>query len=348
MSLLFSPVEFGSLKLNNRIIMAPMTRSRADNNGCANDLMALYYQQRASAGLIISEGTYPSEDGKGYCRSPGIASQNQQQAWAKLSDKVEQAGGQMVMQLMHCGRIASHYNKAPNTRTVAPSPLQASGEMYTDVAQMQPFDHPIELSIDEIKAVINDYKQAAIKAIDAGFAGIELHCTSGYLPAQFLSSGSNQRQDQYGGSLENRVRFVVETLTAIADAIGADKVGFRICPGNPFNDLHDDNPEQTFRALLAALKPLDLAYLHLIRATPGIDSLSLCNDFFAGKIIINDSFDSAEAEQILQQGLAQAVSFGRDFIANPDLVERLKTSQALAKFDLATLYTPGAKGYSDY
>lgn len=348
MSLLFSPVQFGRLKLNNRILMAPMTRSRAELDGCANALMAEYYQQRATAGLIISEGVYPSEDGKGYCRSPGIADAKQQQSWAEVNAKLQQAGGQMVMQLMHCGRIASRFNKAPNSRTVAPSSIQAKGEIYTDAAQMQAFETPEALSLNEIAQVIAEYQAAAQRAIAAGCVGVELHCTSGYLPAQFLSSGTNQRQDQYGGNVENRIRFVVETLSALSSAIGADRVGLRICPGNSFNDLHDEQPEQTFRALLAALKPLNLAYLHLIRATPGIDSIALANEFFAGKIILNDGFDAQEAEQILQQGLAQAISFGRAFIANPDFPARLQRDEALAEFDHKTLYTPGAEGYTNY
>lgn len=345
---LFEPLQLGDLELKNRIIMAPMTRSRADIDGCANANMAEYYRQRATAGLIISEGVYPSEDGKGYCRTPGIVSQAHIQSWQAVTQSVHQQGGKIAMQIMHCGRIAHAANKAPSSKTIAPSAIQAQGKMYTDALGMQDFDQPEALTESAIKQVINEFAQATKNALTAGFDAVELHCTSGYLPAQFLSSGSNQRNDVYGGSVENRIRFVVECLQAMVAEAGAGRVGLRICPGNPFNDLDDANPLQTFQALLTAIAPLQLAYLHGIKSPVGIDMVALAKNHFKGPLILNDGFDQLSAETSLETQEAAAISFARLFIANPDLVQRFKQAQTLSSFEHKTLYTPGAQGYSDY
>ena len=350
-NVIFEPSKFGAIELNNRIVMAPMTRSRAGDCDLPNDLHVDYYSQRASAGMIITEGTQPSADGKGYCRTPGIHTPEQVQAWRKVVDSVSANGGSMVMQLMHVGRVSSKYNKAPGSETVAPSAIQAKGQMYTDSHGMVDFDMPRALETDEIAGIIAEYKQATANALEAGFAGVELHATSGYLPAQFLSTGTNQRSDQYGGSVENRIRFVVEALTAMCEVAGADKVGIRICPGNPFNDLSDDNPEETFRELLTAIDSMGLAYLHVIRMPKkitGVDNLELAKAHFNGPRIFNDSYTFEKASQVLDNGDAQAISFGRYYVANPDLVEKFKSSTPLADFNHKTLYTPGAEGYSDY
>lgn len=347
--ILFSSVQLGDISLKNRVVMAPMTRSRAGEGDLPSQLHVDYYTQRASAGLIITEGTQPSLNGKGYARTPGIHSPEQTAAWKAVADSVNAAGGAMVMQLMHCGRISSKHNKSADAETVAPSAVTANGEVYSDSHGMVKYDLPRALETDEIMSVVNEYRQATENALQAGFAGVELHATSGYLPAQFLSTGTNLRTDQYGGSAENRVRFVIECLEAMAGVAGPGKVGIRICPGNPFNDLKDDDPEETFTALLKAIESMSLAYLHTIRMPKGpVDNITLSKKYFSGALIVNDSYDAAEASAVLESGVATAVSFGRDFIANPDLVEKMASKSALKKFDASTLYTPGAEGLTDY
>lgn len=348
---LFTPTKFGAIEVSNRVFMAPMTRSRAGEGDVPTDLHVDYYTQRASAGLIITEGTQPSANGKGYCRTPGIHTPEQITAWQKVTESVNKNGGTMVMQIMHVGRVASMHNKPSGSETVAPSAIQAKGKMYTDSHGMVDFDVPRALETDEIPEIIEEFKQATVNALEAGFAGVEFHATSGYLPAQFLSTGTNQRTDQYGGSVENRVRFVVEALEAMCSVAGADKVGIRICPGNPFNDLADENPEETFRVLLAAIDSLGLAYLHVIRMpkkVTGVDNLGLAIAHFSGPRIFNDSYTQEKASQVIDSGEARAISFGRYYIANPDLVEKFKSKTPLADFNPKTLYTAGAKGYSDY
>ena len=234
MTTLFDPVQLGAMQLHNRVVMAPMTRSRAGAGDLPTELHVEYYRQRANAGLIVTEGVQPSKNGKGYCRTPGIHTPAQVQAWRAVTEAVHAEGGKIVLQLMHCGRISSHHNKEPGAETVAPSAIKAKGQLYSDSAGMVDHDTPRALSTSEIATVIEEYRQATSNALEAGFDGVELHCTSGYLPAQFLSTGTNQRTDQYGGSTQNRIRFAIETLQAISAVAGAGRVGFRICPGNPF------------------------------------------------------------------------------------------------------------------
>lgn len=311
--------------------------------------MVDYYEQRASAGLIITEGIYPSADGKGYCRTPGLATDVQIEGWRRVCDAVHGAGGSIVAQLMHCGRITHTDNKDADSETVAPSAIVARGEMYTDTAGMQPFSAPRALLNDEVPGVVDEYRQATANAYAAGFDGVELHCTSGYLPAQFLSTGTNQREDEYGGAVENRVRFPVEVLHAMASVDGASRVGFRICPGNPFNDLSDENPEETFRVFLGAVGDIGLAYLHVIRLHDvELDNIALARELFSGPLVVNDSYKLEEAKEVVASGGAAAVAFARSYIANPDLVERFKTGAPLARFDAKKLYTPGPAGYSDF
>jgi N-ethylmaleimide reductase len=345
---LLGPVQLGEIALGNRIVMAPMTRSRADVDDAPTALTVEYYRQRASAGLIIAEGTQPSPNGKGYLRTPGIHSERQISAWRAVTDAVHREGGSIVLQIMHVGRIASRLNKASDAETVAPSAITAAGQMITDTGMVD-FDPPRALETGEIPSVIEEFARAAVNARAAGFDGVELHCTSGYLPSQFLSSNTNRRTDQYGGSATNRIRFVVETLEAMAAAVGAGRVGFRICPGHPFNDIHDDDPAETYTRLLEAAAPLGLAYLHLIDvANPQVDSLALVRRNWSGNLILNESMTPARAENLLQEGVANAISFGRAFIANPDLVSRLVNNAALADFNPDTVYTPGPEGYIDY
>lgn len=345
---LFSPLKLGAIELPNRIIMAPMTRSRATNDDLVTDLHVEYYRQRATAGLIISEGVHPSADGKGYNRTPGLFLPEHAEAWAKVTAAVKAEGGQMVAQLMHCGRVGHADNKAPGARFLAPSAIAAKAEIFTEKG-MQAMPVPEAMTLDEIKEVQAQYVNSALLAIQAGFVGVELHCTSGYLPAQFLSTGTNQRTDEYGGSLENRLRFVLETVAALCQAIGSDRVGVRICPANPFNDLHDDNPEETFAALMQELNGYELAYLHVIRMNAtGLDSLALARENFNGKVIANDSYKKEEANQAIADGLVDAVSFGRPFISNPDLPARFKHGAELARMDMKTLYGGEAEGFIDY
>lgn len=347
MSILFEPVMLGDLALANHVVMAPMTRSRAGDGDVPTPLMAEYYRQRATAGLIIAEGTQPSADGKGYMRTPGIHSDAQIAGWRTVTDAVHAEGGRIVLQIMHCGRIGSPLNKAPDTRTIAPSAIRAKGEIVTD-AGMMPFEEPYALDLSEIPQVIEEFGQATRNAIAAGFDGVELHCTSGYLPAQFLSSGTNRRTDSYGGSVGGRVRFVVEAIEAMAAAAGAGRVGFRICPGYPFNDIWDDDPAETYGHLLDALMPMGLAYLHMIDVeNPQLSNLDLAARW-RGALILNEGMTRERGEDLISRKIADAVSFGRPFIGNPDLVERLRRHAVLSEFDPSTLYTPGSQGYTDY
>lgn len=346
---LFEPAQLGEFALKNRIVMAPMTRSRARADGVPSPEMADYYAQRASAGLIVTEGVQPSAEGQGYCRTPGVHTEAQIEAWRSIADGVREAGGAMAMQLMHVGRVASRHNKEAGARTLAPSAIAAKGEIYTDAVGMAPHETPEAMSAEDIARTIEDYAQAAANAVRAGMAGVELHATSGYLPAQFLSTGTNRRTDAYGGSLTGRLRFTVETLEAIAARIGPARVGIRVCPGNPFNDLSDENPEETFAALFEAIAPMGLAYLHVIRMpATGVDGPALARARFGPDLILNDSYSAEEAARAIEDGHCRAVSFARAFIANPDLPRRFREGLELARFDKAKLYTPGPEGYSDY
>ncbi len=343
---LFEPCSLGSLLLKNRVVMAPMTRSRASDDGTPTDMMVEYYRQRAGAGMIIAEGTYPSEDGKGYCRTPGIVNDRHIAGWRQVTDAVHAEGGIIALQLMHCGRCSHTDNKSEQAETVAPSALVAEGEVYTEEG-MKPFSPPRALRSNEIPTIVEQFRQATINAYEAGFDGVELHAASGYLPAQFLSPGSNQRDDDYGGSLENRLRFVCEVLEAMSSVKGADRVGLRICPGMPFNDVKDPVPKQTFEALLATIRPLGLAWLHVMRASP-IDVLAMAQAHFNGPVIANGGYTGESAEKAIVEGRATAVSFASLYIANPDLVSRLQLGAPLARADQSTMYTPAREGYCDY
>lgn len=349
MSKLFAPAQFGDLSLKNRVVMAPMTRSRSTDQAVPTQEMVDYYAQRAGAGLIVSEGVSPSANGMGYCRTPGIYNAEQIAAWRKVTDAVHAAGGTIVAQLMHCGRVATVHNKPAGSETVAPSAIKAEVELFTDAVGMAATDEPRELSNSEVYEVIEEYRQAALNAREAGFDGVELHGTSGYLPMQFMAETSNQRTDEFGGSVENRVRFPLLVLKAMSEAIGSGRVGFRFCPGNKFNDVYDSQPAETLQALLNGIAEMDLAFLHIMKAhTRKVDAFATAREQFKGALIINDGFDRDSAAEAVDAGLADAVSFARHYIANPNLVERFKNDQALAEFNRDTLYSPGAEGYTDY
>ena len=346
---LFEPVTLGELTLANRIVMAPMTRNRAEPDGTPNALMVEHYAQRAGAGLIVAEGSWPEVTGQAYCRQPGIETAAHIRGWRHVTDAVHAGGGRIVLQIMHAGRIGSHRIKPAGIETVAPSAIRAAGEVFTDAAGMQPFDVPRALGTHEVRAAVRQHRQAALNAREAGFDGVELHGTSGYLAMQFLSSATNRRNDAYGGPAAARARFAVECLQAMAEAIGAGRVGLRLNPGNTFNDTTDEDSGATHAELMRQAAPLGLAYLHVMRApVPGIDAFAMARRHFGGPLILNDGFDAAGAELALREEQGEAVSFARHFIGNPDLVQRWREGLPLAKFDRRTLYTAGAAGYSDY
>lgn len=346
---LFDPLHLGDIACNNRIVMAPMTRSRADERDCPTSLHVQYYGQRATAGLVITEGVQPSMHGKGYARTPGIHDDAQVAAWRAVVEAVHAQGGRIVLQLMHVGRIATHHNKHAEARTVAPSALRAKATIFSDAAGVVEVDEPEELSLAEITDVVEQYAQAARNARRAGFDGVELHATSGYLPMQFLAVNSNVRTDAYGGSATKRARFAIEVLEAMSAAIGPSRVGLRIGVGNPYNDVVDPDPRETYTTLLHGIAGIGLAYLHALREqTQTVSAFALAREHFRGPLIVNDGFDFDSAAHALATNAADAVSFARHFIANPDLARRFRERLPLARFDRRTLYTPGAAGYIDY
>lgn len=346
---LLSAGKLGGIDIGNRVVMAPMTRNRANADGTPNDIMRDYYTQRASAGLIVAEGTWPVAAGQAYNRQPGIETSKHIKGWRAITDSVHRAGGKIVLQIMHAGRIGSHHIKGTGVATVAPSAIQARGQVHTDSAGMQPYDTPIALSTEQVWQVIEEHRQASVNALEAGFDGVELHCTSGYLPMQFLCSDSNQREDEFGGSAKGRAKFAEECLRAMAMVFGADRVGLRMNPGNCFNDTNDEYPEQSHIALLESIANLGMGYLHMMRSpTESIDAFKIGREAYAGSLILNDSFDASTASSAISSGQADAVSFARHYIANPDFVKRIADKVPLTRFDRKTLYTPGSLGYSDY
>lgn len=353
-NLLFSPIQLGSLPLTNRVAMAPMTRSRAYNN-LPNDLIATYYAQRASAGLIITEGVSPSPNGLGYARIPGLFSAEQIAGWKTVTQAIHEKGGHAFVQLMHTGRITHSLNLPAGAEVVAPSAIKAVGPMWTDQEGLKENEAPRELSTAEVKQVVQEFVQAARNAVEAGFDGIELHSANGYLLEQFLNPNSNQRTDEYGGSVENRARFVLEVAEQTAQAIGKDRVGIRFSPYNVFNDMavYPEIPE-TYTYLAEKLNDLGIVYIHLVdtAAPEGTETtrplIKTIREKFSNALILNNKYTADRAEEDLQSGLADLIAFGAPFIANPDLVERLSTGAELAQFDPATLYAGGEKGFADY
>jgi N-ethylmaleimide reductase len=334
--------------------MAPLTRSRATDN-TPNDLMAEYYGQRANAGLIISEGTSPSPNGLGYARIPGIYNEAQVEGWKKVTDAVHKNGGKIFVQLMHTGRVSHPNNMQAGTKIIAPSAVTLSGEMYTDSDGLQPYPEPLVMDSADIEEVINEFVQASKNAISAGFDGVEMHAANGYLIDQFLNTASNQRDDEYGGSIENRSRFALEVSTRVAAAIGADKTGIRISPFGVFSDMAVyEGMEDAYAYLAAELGKLKLAYIHVVdhssMGTPEVpESTKLkIKAGFGGPVIASGGMDKAKAEATLNDNKGDLISFGRPYISNPDLVFRLENDVALAAADQTTFYTPGAAGYTDY
>ncbi len=344
---LFSPLTLGDYTLSNRIVMAPMTRSRSDAQGVPTPLVAEYYSQRADAGLLITEGTAPSAMGLGYARTPGIWTEPQIDAWKAVTAAVHARGGRIFLQIMHVGRIAHSANRTIPEAPIAPSAIRAAGQMWTDSQGMQPNDMPRAIETAEIPGIIGDFVCATRRALVAGFDGVELHSASGYLPNQFLSDGVNQRTDAYGGSVENRIRFVVETLAAMIRVAGSSgKVGIKVSPGMNFNDIQFSDPLPVHLALAEAISPLQPAYLHVMRT--GIGAETALRGAFKGTLLVGGGYKKEEANKVLADGGAEAVVFGSSYIANPDLVARFERDAALNQPDASTFYTPGAKGYTDY
>lgn len=347
MSQLFTPLRIGRYELANRLVMAPMTRSRADENGVPSDAVVTYYGQRAGAGLIISEGVFPTANGQGYVRTPGVETDAQVKAWKEVAATVHAFGSHIFMQLMHCGRV-SHPSLLPaGQHPVAPSAIKPAGQTWTATGQ-QDFVTPHALSVAEIADIVAGYGAATRRALEAGFDGVELHASSGYLPEQFLSSASNTRTDQYGGSVENRARFILEVLAAMIKEAGADRVGIKISPEMNFNDVSDATPQDTFRYLVGQLNSLKLAYLHVANFGAPLDYDALLKPLFDGPYLIGGGLDQAKAEAALASGKADATVFGAAFVANPDLPARFRQGAPLNAPDRSTFYSGGETGLIDY
>ncbi len=352
-SLLFQPFQAGALTLRNRIVMAPLTRSRAQQPGdVPGPMNALYYRQRASAGLIVSEATQITPQGKGYAFTPGIHSDEQIAGWRLVTDAVHAEGGSIVLQLWHVGRISHPSLQPGGALPVAPSAIKPKGQAFTETG-FQDFVTPRALAAEELPGIVADYARAARNAIAAGFDGVEIHVANGYLLDQFLRDGTNHRTDQYGGSVENRLRFPLQVVDAVVAAVGAERVGIRLSPVTPSNDIADSNPTAVFFPLVEALAERGLAYVHVVEGATGGTRASAF-DFdalrrrFPGAWMVNNSYTRELAVEHLAQGRTDLVAFGRPFIANPDLVERLRLGAPLAEVDRATLYGGDAKGYTDY
>ena len=352
--MLFDPFDRQSLHLKNRTVMSPMTRNRAIGN-VPNGLMAEYYAQRASAGLIITEGTSPSPNGLGYPRIPGLFDAAQTQGWKIVTDAVHAAGGTIFVQLMHTGRVTNTINLPPGAEVVGPTAKTCPGEIYTDLQGMQPYSAPRAMNEGDIDHAVREYARASRRALDAGFDGVELHAANGYLIEQFLNANVNQRGDRYGGSNESRNRFALEVTRAVVTEIGADRVGMRLSPYGVFNatGAFPDVRSQYF-TLADELSNLGLLYMHVLDhaamgAPPVPEDFKVAlRERFKGAFILAGGFDKQSAEQALRDNHADLIAFGRPFLANPDLPERMRKDAALNAPDMATFYLPGPKGYTDY
>lgn len=354
-SKLFESFKLGKIELKNKIVMSPMTRSRAIGN-VPNKLMAEYYGQRAGAGLIVTEGTSPSINGLGYARIPGIYSEEQIIGWKLVTDAVHQKGGKIFLQIMHTGRISHIANIPDGGKVLAPSAIKAAGDMWTDTDGLKPHTEPKAFTKEELIETKNEYIQAAKNAIKAGFDGIELHGANGYLLEQFLSPHSNKREDEYGGSIENRCRFILEVAMGCSDAIGKEHVGIRLSPFGVFNDMPNyDEIEETYKYLAEELSKIGLAYIHLVdhssMGTPNVPNTikELIRKTFKNTLILSGGYDFEKASDDIEKGNADLVAFGRPFINNPDFVERLKNDYPLnTELDTSTFYSADEKGYTDY
>jgi N-ethylmaleimide reductase len=345
---LFTPIEVGPLTLPNRIVMAPLTRSRAGPGNVPTPLSALYYAQRASAGLIISEATQVAPEGQGYISTPGIYSAEQVAGWKCVTSAVDACGGRMVLQLWHVGRISHPSFQPGGALPIAPSATRPNAKAFT-ANGFEEIPTPRALETSEIPGIVAQYAQGARNALAAGFNGVEVHGANGYLIDQFLRDGTNKRTDAYGGSIENRMRFLLEVVDAVSAAVGAERTGLRISPQNGQNDIADSNPQSLFNQVAAALSGRGLAYLHVVEgdtggaAVPPFDYLAIKRLFMA-----NNGFDKVRANEAIAQGRADLVAFGKPFISNPDLVTRLYLDVPLSPLNRETLYGGAEQGYTDY
>ncbi|WP_042370309.1 alkene reductase [Streptacidiphilus neutrinimicus] len=351
MTTAFDPIDLGGLRLANRVAMAPMTRSRAFGPGAApTELMATYYAQRAGAGLIVTEGIQPSPVGQGYPDTPGLHTAAQAEAWRTVTDAVHAAGGVIFAQLMHTGRIGHPSLLPDGLAPVGPSPVAAKGQVYTHEGP-KAFVTPVELSEAEIRQTIADFAAAARHAVAAGFDGVEIHGANGYLIHQFLAPNSNRRTDGWGGDTEGRIRFAVEVVSAVAEAIGSHRVGLRVSPGNPFNDIAEDNPGEVYPALLDRLAGLDLAYLHVMEG-PDRELTARLRKAWSGAFVLNPfthpDATGPDALALVEDGTADMIAYGALFLANPDLPARLAAGGPYNTPDPATFYGGDHRGYTDY
>ena len=350
---LFDPIRIGAIDLANRVVMAPLTRSRAADGLVPSPMAIEYYAQRATAGLIITEATQVSPLAQGYIATPGLFTREQIAGWRKVTDEVHRRGGRIVVQLWHVGRV-SHTSLLPDGEVpVAPSAIRANTKTFTADGYVDT-SAPRALRIDEIPGVVADFARAARNAIEAGFDGVEVHAANGYLIDQFMRDGSNHRDDAYGGSIENRTRLLHEVVQATVEAIGAERVGVRIAPVTPANDMHDSNPQALFERAVERLDALGIAYVHVIEGATGGPrdvqpfDYAVLRGKFRGAWIVNNGYDREMAEAAVLEGRADAVAFGRAYIANPDLVRRLRENAPLNEPDRSTFYGGGAEGYIDY
>ncbi len=352
---LFTPLQVGPYLLRTRIVMAPLTRSRANRGNVPHELNALYYAQRASAGLIVSEATQVVPEGQGYISTPGVYSDDQVQGWRQVTDAVHAAGGRIFLQLWHVGRVSNVEFQPNGVAPVAPSAIAAKGQTYT-ASGFVDLSMPRALTLEEIPGVIAGYRTGAANAMAAGFDGVEVHGANGYLIDQFLRDRSNHRTDAYGGTITNRMRFLLEVLDAVIDEVGADRVGLRISPENTANDIADSDPQTLFNAVASAISGKGLAYLHVIegdmRAAPDTPrsnfDYAAIHKAFGGLYIANLNFDKARANAAIAEGRVDMVAFGKLFIANPDLVTRFLLDAPLNKADAKTFYGGDQQGYTDY
>jgi N-ethylmaleimide reductase len=351
---LFLPTRLGECQLKNHLVMAPMTRNRSLGN-VPQDFAATYYGQRSGAGLIVTEGTSPSANGLGYARIPGLFSPEQKAAWKQVTKAVHEGHGSIFVQLMHTGRIGHPANLPKGAEVLGPMSEAATGEIFTDTLGMQPHPVPRAMTETDLEQVIGDYAQAARNAMEVAFEGVELHAANGYLLEQFLNPRINRRTDRWGGSRENRARLLLDTTRAVIKAIGAERVGVRLSPHGVFNDMPPyPEVEETYAWLASQLADLGVAYLHLVDhssmgapAVPDTTKAAI-RKAFKGALILCGGYDRTRAEADLEADHADLIGFGRPYIANPDLAERLRTDAPLATPDPETFYTPGVKGYTDY
>ena len=355
MKSLFESARMGNVDVNNRIFMAPLTRSRADDTtDVPADMTLTYYQQRATAGLIICEATQINPQGKGYIRTPGIYSADQVSKWREITEAVHAGGGKVFLQLWHVGRISHSHFQPDNQKPLAPSAVKPDVDVFFD-GEKRPASEPEAMTVSDIQSTIADYQKAAENAREAGFDGVEIHAANGYLIDQFIRDKTNLRDDEYGGSIENRLRFLKEVTRAVLKVWDASQVGIRLSPVGNQNDIADSDPLATFREVINFLNPLNLAYLHMVERFPGMPAsnedlatLVTLRELWQGFYIANGDYDYLSAKQAVESGYADAVAFGRPYIANPDLALRLEKGVALNEPDPDTFYAGEEKGYIDY